>query len=212
MKENIKLICLDLDQTLIYRNSWRTLGLALGIPAEEDIRLYKEYKAGLFSYDEWNEKVLEFYTKHEDANREGITKILADYTFVDGAREAVEYLKSKGYELVLISGSIDILVDVVAKDLGIKYFKANNTFIFDENDRLISIHSGGDDTLAKAGYLESFCEMLGFDITECACIGDGSNDLEMFRRTGHGITFKGGRIEKDAWKVIDNFYDIKNIF
>lgn len=212
MKNNIKLICFDLDQTLINANSWKNLGLALGISVEEDRKLYREYKEGLFTYDEWNDKILELYMEHENSTREGITNILSNYTFNDGARVVVDYLKKKGYELVLISGSIDILVNIVAKDLGIKYAKANNTFVFNDRNRLIGIHSGGTDVLAKAEHLEIFCEMLKIDIKECACIGDSDNDLELFRRTGHGITFKGYKIEKEAWKVIDSLEDLIKIF
>jgi phosphoserine phosphatase len=47
---------------------------------------------------------------------------------------------------------------------------------------------------------------------ECACIADGANDIEMFRRTGRGVTFRGSPIEKDAWKVIDSLHDIREIF
>lgn len=113
---------------------------------------------------------------------------------------------------MLISGSINILVDIVAKDLDIKYAKANNTFIFDEQDRIKSISSHGDEIVAKANHLESIAEMLSLDIKECACIADGENDIEMFRRTGHGITFKGSSIENEAWKVVGSFDDIKSIF
>jgi len=77
---------------------------------------------------------------------------------------------------------------------------------------LIGVHSNGDDVLAKAEHLESFCEMLGVDIKECACIADGDNDIEMFRRTGHGVTFRGFKIESEAWKVVDTLHDLKDIF
>ena len=208
---NIKLICFDLDETLISNGSWKGLGLALGISVEDDRRLYNEYKSGQITYDEWNDKILEYYLKHEDSNREGITKILSKYSYIEGAQEAVEYLKSKGYKIVLISGSIDILVNMVALDLGIQYSKANNTFVFDDHNKLIGIHSGGNDVLAKAAHLESFCEMFGIDVKDCACIADGANDIEMFRLTEHGITFSGSPIENEAWKVIDSFKDLKNI-
>jgi phosphoserine phosphatase len=209
---NIKLICFDLDETLIKKNSWKNLGLSLGVSEEEDRRFYNEYKSNSISYDEWNDKILELYLKHKDANRDSIIKTLSKYFYNEGAQEIVKYLKDKGYILVLISGSIDILVNMVALDLGIPYNKANNTFIFDEQNRLIGIHSGGNDVLAKAEHLESFCEMLNIDIKECACIADGRNDVEMFRRTGHGITFKGSIIENESWKVIESFEDLKSIF
>ena len=209
--DEIKLVCLDLDETIIGHNSWFDLGIALGMTPEEDERLYDLYKAGTITYEEWNGHVLAHYLKHEDANRQGVTKILSSYTFNDGAREAVEYLKAQKYEIVLISGSIDIIVDNVARDLGIQYRKANNAFEFDEHDRLKYIRSYGNDTLAKLAHLESFCEMLGIQIEECACIGDGANDIAMFRKTTHGITFANSPIKDEAWKIIDSLHDIQKI-
>ncbi len=206
--DEIKLVCFDLDQTLINKNSWRELSLALGISALEDARLFAEFKAGKITYEIWNDIVLEEYLKHQDASREGITKILSNYTLNPGAREAVNYIREKDYELVLISGGIDIIVNMVAKDLGISFAKANNTFRFDENDRLMAIHTTGDNTHEKANHLESFCELLNIKMTECACVADGDNDLEMFKRTKHGITFVGSPIEADAWKIIDSLEDI----
>jgi phosphoserine phosphatase len=209
---NIKLICFDLDQTLITHSSWKELGLALGISYKEDSKLYEEYKSGLVTYDEWNNKILNLYLKHNDANKEEITKILSNYSYNKGAREIIEYLKSRGYILVLISGSIDILVSMVAKDLGIKFSKANNSFIFDEKNRIKAIQSNGDDTSSKMAQLNDFCKMLKLDLKDCACIADGANDIEMFRQTKHGITFKGSIIENEAWKVIESFEDLKRIF
>lgn len=212
MHPEIKLVCFDLDLTLISHNSWFDLGIALGVSAEEDKRLYTEYKTGKITYEEWNQFTLEKYLEHADANREGVTKALSHYKYADGAREAVKYLQEKGYEIVLISGSIDIIVNRIAEELGIKYAKANNTFLFDDNGRLSGISTDGDDRITKARHLESFCDLLGVKMSECACIGDGENDLEMFRRTGKGITFKGSHIESEAWKVIDSLSDIPTLF
>lgn len=212
MDSNIKLVCFDLDLTLISHNSWFDLNIALGISAEEDKRLYTEYKTGKISYEEWNAQTLEKYLEHDDANREGVTKALSNYRYADGAREAVKDLQEKGYQIVLISGSIDIIVNRIAEELGIKYAKANNTFLFDDNNRLSGISTDGDDRIAKARHLEAFCDLLGVKMSECACIGDGENDLEMFRRTGKGITFTGSPIESEAWKVVDSLHDIPKLF
>lgn len=211
MNDTIKLVCLDLDETLITHNSWLNLGLALGMTKERDQELYDQYSRGDITYDEWNGLVLKEYMRHEGATREGINKILTQYAFSPGAEEAVSYLRDKGYELALISGSIDILVEHVAHALGITHYKANNIFEFDDNDRLVNIRTYGDDTRLKADHLEVFCDMLGIKVTECACVGDGANDIEMFKRTGHGITFKGSKIEKDAWKIIDSLHDIPTV-
>lgn len=212
MHSDIKLVCFDLDLTLISHNSWFDLNIALGVSAEEDKRLYTEYKTGKITYEEWNQLTLEKYLEHADANREGVTRALSKYRYADGAREAVKHLQEKGYEIALISGSIDIIVNRIAEELGIKYAKANNTFLFDDNGRLSGIHADGDDKIAKARHLEAFCDLLGVKMSECACIGDGENDIEMFRRTGRGITFTGSHIESEAWKVVDSLHDIPRLF
>ena len=89
-KEIIKLVCFDLDETLIMESSWKKLHVALGISEEEDRRMYKEYKEGLISYSEWNNKVLQHYLKHKDATRAGITSALSNYEYREGAREIIE--------------------------------------------------------------------------------------------------------------------------
>lgn len=210
MHPNIKLVCFDLDDTLIAESSWLVLSRALGVE-EKDKQLYQDYHAGRISYEQWNDRILEAYLEHEDATREGITRAFTNLKYSEGAKDAVAYCKNAGYQVALISGSIDIVVDQIAKDLGIPYAKANNTFIFDDSGRLHGIHTEGDDRIKKADHLEAFCALLNIKITECACIGDGDNDLEMFRRTGKGITFKGSPIEKDAWKVINSLHDIPKV-
>ena len=69
----------------------------------------------------------------------------------------------------------------------------------------------GNENIAKLNILEDICLKLGINVDECACIGDGGNDIEMFKKTKHGITFKGSKIEKEAWKVVNNLDDIRQI-
>ena len=209
--ENIKLICLDLDETLIAENSWKKLATSLGISDEEDEKMHRDSKAGKLSYTDWVTKVLGYYMKHENGNRKDMTRILSQYVYSPGAKEIIKYLKDKGYELVIISGAIDILVNIVAKDLDIKYAKSLYASEFDDNDRIINLHTEDDEGKAKLRHLETFCEMLNIDISECAAIGDGDNDIELFRKTGHGITFHGSHIENESWKIIDKLEDLKSL-
>src|SRR3954468_15869726 len=48
----IKLVCFDLDKTLIKQNSWYELNLGLGMTPEEDQALLDGYTQGKFSYEE----------------------------------------------------------------------------------------------------------------------------------------------------------------
>ncbi len=211
MKDNIKLVCFDLNKTLIKENSWLDLNVAMGMLKEEDELLLKWYEESVISYKQWQEIIQNIYKKRGKAKLETISKVLSNYTYLDGAKDIVDYLQSKGYHLALISGSIDILVDKVAKDLQIELFEANNVFVFDSDNYLESINFFDDEKLAKVRHLQSFCRKLDLDITECACIGDGDNDSEIFIHSKHGITFKDSKITNISWKTIDNLLDIKSI-
>jgi len=209
----IKLICFDMDDTLIDQNSWYKLNIALGVTPEEDQQMYDDYVGGSLSYQEWTAKLLALYAERKLATKDTISNILSEYTLKEGAKDLVLYLQQRGYILVIISGSFDILVRQVAEELGIKYFKANTNFEFDSRNYLKSIQSGGDEAHAKLNHLGSFCDQLGVSILECVCIGDGANDLELFKKTQKGITFIGAPevISKVAWHTVNQLTDIKNL-
>ncbi len=209
--QKIKLICFDLDDTITEENSWYKLNLALGMTSIEDNFLYKKYHTGAISYEDWIAELLKFYKSKGQANLKNITDTISSYSYRTGVKEIIEYLKGKGYTIALISGSFNIMVDLVAKDLDIKLAGATNIFVFDTKDNLENIVSLGKDSVARLNILEDFCLKLGINIDECVCIGDGDNDIDLFKKTKLGITFKGSQIEKDAWKVIEHFSDIKQI-
>lgn len=212
ISKNIKLICFDLNKTLIKENTWYDLNLKMGMTPEEDRRLFDLYESGKLSYIEWQKKLTEIYVKNGKASHENISKIILNYSYLNEAKEIIKYLKNKGYELALISGSIDLLVSKVSYELDIKLYGCNNYMIFDNNNYLKDIVVLGDDKEVKVSILKNFCRVLEIKPNQCACVGDGDNDLEIFKYTGQGITFKGSKIEEYASAVIDKLTDLKLIF
>ncbi len=186
--------------------------MGLGVTTEEDRLMAKWHKEGVLPYDQWVQLLLRIYKTRSNASLADVEEALSRFEFLDGVTETIKHLQEKNYEVALISGSMDVYVDKVARDLGIKYAQANNIFVFDSSDILKDIVTFGEEGLSKLHHLESFCRKLGIQITECAAIGDGDNDLELFKATGHGITFKDSPIEKDAWQVIDTLSDLQKIF
>lgn len=208
---NIKLVTFDLDDTLIKQNSWVALNRALGVDETEDNRLYTLYDSRKMTYDEWTSELLAHYKKSGKANRVHITQTLTQYTFTLGAEECVGRIRDAGIECALISGSIDIVANHVAAKLGIQNVFACTRLAFDEHDELVSVEHSGDEHTAKTEYLKRLIKERGIEPRECACIGDGANDKEMFELTGRGITFPGSPIASDAWKVVDSLSEIPNL-
>lgn len=212
ISKNIKLICFDLNKTLIVENTWYDLNLKMGMTHQEDQQLFDLYEAGKLSYVDWQKKLVDIYIKSGKASYENISKIILDYSYLKEAKQTIKYLKNKGYKLALISGSIDLLVSKVSHEQDIQLYGCNNYMIFDNNNYLKDIVVLGDDKEVKVNILRNFCRLLNIKPNQCACVGDGDNDIELFKYTGQGITFKGSKIEEYASAVIDKLTDLKLIF
>ncbi len=210
-KHGIELVCFDINKTLVEETTWDDLNIALGMTREEDERYIQEFNQGKITYRQWINILQDIYLKRGRANRKTIIDSIAKYSYKPGAKDLVHYLREQGYKIALISGSIDIMVGMVAKDLDIDLVEANNIFVFNDHDDLTKITTFDEDDLAKLHHLESFCRELEINLGQCACIGDGDNDIKLFEATKHGITFTGSKIAPAAWQVIDQLSDIKNI-
>jgi len=210
--ENIKLICFDMDDTLIKQNSWYELGMALGITPEEDKDMVAQNTLGQLPYIDWIKRLENLFKERGEASKENVTRSLFNYEYNAGAKQIVQDLHKKGYKIAIISGSFDILVSRVAKDLNVDFFKGNTSITFDSQNMLEELLTYGDEAESKLKHLLDFCKILDIDISECACVGDGANDIEMFRATGHGVTFENSPITQEAWKVVKFLKDLNSIF
>lgn len=209
--KKVKLVCFDLNKTLINENTWIDLNFAMGMDKEEDDLLLKFYEEGIITYIQWQDIIKSIYLKRGKATRKSIEKAVFRYTYKEGAEEIVEYLINKGYKVALISSSIDLLVERIAHELDIMLFNAGNKFIFGENGYLKEFRCFGEEAEVKLKQLKKFCGKLKIDLSECVCIGDGDNDRRLFEATKRGVTFRGSKLENIAWNVIGKLADIKDI-
>lgn len=212
MESDIKLICFDLNETLIEENTWLNLNLAMGVTPEEDEEILRDFQTGVTTYEEGQNRLEEIYRTRGKANKDTVTKVAERYSFYDGAEEIVKYLKDKGYELALVSGSVDVLAKKVAQVLGIPRSAANNKFVFDENGKFLHIDALHEDADFKIEVVQEYCDELRIEPSQVAAVGDGINDIKLFEYTGNGITYRDRDIAKYAWKLIDKLEDLKHIF
>ena len=208
---DIKMVCFDLNRTLIVENTWEDLNLAMGVTPEEDAKFLKWYEDGEISYEEGQRFLEKIYLSRGKATRGAMLNAVSGYRYAEGAREIVEYLKKKGYQICLLSGSIDLVAEKVADELGIELWAAHNRFVFDEDDNFRKIMCEGDDADFKLEVLTKFVTRAGWELKNCVCVGDGYNDRKIFEATGYGITTKGTKIEDKAWKVVPNLLSLEEI-
>lgn len=208
---NPELIVFDLNKTLIKENSWRDLNLAMGVTPAEDAELMEQARRGEITDAEGQAALLKIYQQRGDVSRSNIEKILWQYTYMPYARDVVDDLKNRGYNLAIISGAMDMLVQHVATELQITWWRSSNRFIFDDNDQLIQIQSPEKDTSDKLCQLQQLVGELSIALADCMVIGDGANDATLFQATGNGVTFIDSPIVDGARWVVDDLRGVLSI-
>ena len=206
-----KLIVFDLNHTLIRDNSWRNLNLAMGITPEEDAALMTRAARGKITDAEGQAWLLQRYQQRGDCHREAVQRVLSQYTYMSHAQMVVAALQARGYRVAINSGAIDILVSMVAEQLGVALWRASNHFIFDDHNMLCRIDAPDNDAAAKVEQLRQLAAEQQVSLSDCLVVGDGANDVPLFTVTGSGITFAGSPAARYAQWVVADLRDMLTI-
>ena len=113
--------------------------------------------------------------------------------------------------MAINSGAMDILVSMVAEQLGVALWRASNHFIFDDHDMLCRIDAPDDDAVAKVEQLHQLAAEQQVSLSDCLVVGDGANDVPLFTVTGNGVTFAGSPAARHARWVIADLRDVLTI-
>lgn len=209
-----KIICFDVNGTLIEEKSWEILTCGRKDIADEIESAFSRYFRREIDINEAWQIMVRVLKRAGMANRDYMYKCwTAGGSLKDGAREIISYLKEKGYKIYFISCSIDAYLNYIARELGISGVYAGSHMIFDDTGELVSIES---ECLEGADFKRRSLEMLareeGADVKDIVCVGDGDNDIGIFKLTGRGIAMGCNKeLLCNAWKAVDTLSEIKNI-
>ena len=188
---NYKLVCFDLDGTIIDKTIfiWHTLHDALGTSKEWRQKGIDDYESGKITYAEWAKHDIEGWKK-VGATKQKIKEALKPLKLMNGAKEVLETLKKQGIKLALISGSINTALEHVIpnyKDY-FDYVFINNV-IYDEQGNVQDIEATKYDLKHKASGLKLIAEKENIDVKDCVFIGDHHNDIHIAELAGLSIAF-----------------------
>ncbi len=211
----IKAVIFDIDGTLSSQNSWTGLTNDMGASVDDHLSIYKSHLDGEIGLDESKEQLLAMWQATSKATKQHIKSMFTTWPISSEAKPLISWLKQQGILVCLITGSIGLYAQHVANELGVDDFYANAELFFDDTGDLSGFHYTANQAEVKSEHLAEFCKKHDLKPEQCAAVGDGDNDIDLFKLTGHGILISGTKhapeLDEAAWKTVDSLDQIQAI-
>ncbi len=206
-----KVIFLDLDGTVTPDSTWLHLNLKLGITAQEDHALFEQYLEHKLEYNNWTKELFRIHSSRGSITKDELETFAHDIVLRPDAATMVSDAKTKGWHVVLLSGSVDLIVSTIAKRIGSDDWRACSQLVFDESRTLADIVSSGDESNAKISIAKRYLDEHNLSYENAVAIGDGGNDIELFKKMKGILLGNNEKLKPFAWKQVGSLLEITNI-
>jgi phosphoserine phosphatase len=203
-----KLIFIDLDGTLTPHSTWYELNMKLGIAPEEDQVLFERYLKGDLSYNAWIVELVRLHKEHDPVQQSEIVTLAEAINLQPDAESFISELKEKGYRTVLISGSVDTIVETIATKLGFDAWLACTEAVYDTRGVFSDFVSSGDEGPAKVALARSYCTSNNLDLSQAVVVGDGGNEIDLFKIAKGILVGNSEKLKPLAWKQVQSLSEI----
>jgi phosphoserine phosphatase len=201
-----KLILFDLDSTLIKEETIDEIATLAGV--EKEVKeITKEAMNGKLNFGQSLKKRVSLV---KGLPIEKVKELVLRLRLTEGAEETIKELKKRGYIVGVVSGGFTVATDRIKDILGLDYAYSNELI---ENDGILTGEVRGPimDEDAKGKILEEIAKKEGIDLKDTVVVGDGANDISMFKKAGLKIAFCAKDILKKNADVVIEKRDLREI-
>ena len=202
----MKLCVFDFDSTLMDGETIDFLAAELGLEKKVSDITEKAMAGELDFFESLQTRV--GLLKGLDSKR--VERICQNLPMMPGAQETVHKLKEKGYKVVCFSGGFRNATGDYVKKLNLDGDFSN---ILHVKDTKLSGLVGGDMMFdfSKGDMLQRLQSILGVRVEDTMAVGDGANDLSMFKYAGKRVAFCARDILQKEANIIINDKNLVNI-
>ncbi|REH40396.1 phosphoserine phosphatase [Paraperlucidibaca baekdonensis] len=184
-RRNRRLVCFDMDSTLIEHEVIDELAKAAGV-GEQVAAITERAMLGELDFTQSFEARVALLKGLDATVLESIAQSLK---LTEGAEHLMLTLKALGYKTAILSGGFNYFGEYLQRKLGIDYVYANQLEI--EHGQVTGRVTGQVvDGNRKADLLRMIAKKEGVNLEQVIAVGDGANDLPMLSIAGLGIAFR----------------------
>jgi HAD superfamily phosphoserine phosphatase-like hydrolase len=199
-----RLVCFDLDGTLVSGLTyvWKSLHEHFRTDAAARRAAREDYEAGRLPYADWFRHDIKLL-RAAGARRDAVLALFRTLRPVTGARETLAALRATGARLAILSGSVDLLLDVALPGESFDHVLINR-LEFDADGLIGGGIATPFDVERKADGIRELCRRERLVAADCAFVGDNENDLSAAHAAGFSIAFdcKSPRLAAAASVVV----------
>ncbi len=191
-RRNRRLVCFDMDSTLIQTEVIDELAAAAGVGTQ----VAAITEAAMRGELDFSESFRRRMALLEGLPESVLAQIAARLPITDGAERLIRTLKALGFRVAILSGGFTYFAEHLQRRLGVDDVHANHLDI--ANGRVTGKVTGPIvDGARKAALLRELAAREGIRLEQVIAVGDGANDLPMLSIAGLGIAFRAKPVVKE---------------
>ncbi len=184
-RRNRRLVCFDMDSTLIQNEVIDELARAAGVGEMVSSITAAAMRGEANFADSFRQRIALL----KGLNQSALQEVADAIQITDGAAHLLRILRHFRFRTAILSGGFTFFAHRLQEQLGVDYAYANELEI--ESGQLTGRVLGDIvDEERKVALLETLADKEGIRLEQVIAVGDGANDLPMLSRAGLGIAFR----------------------